>query len=86
MSDIGHNSIAKEQLKSVIDRLEHLSDERSAIMEHMKEIYAEAKGNGFNNKAIRKLLSLRKQDKDKLAEDRAMLELYAAAIGCLDLI
>jgi uncharacterized protein (UPF0335 family) len=52
----------------------------------MKEVFSEAKGEGFDTKAIRKLLALRKQDRNKLAEDRAMLELYAAAIGCLDLI
>ena len=86
MSDVGHNSVAKDQLKSVLDRIENLDDERAAIMEHMKEVYAEAKGNGFDTKAIRKLVALRKKDAAKLAEDRAILELYAAAIGCLDLI
>jgi len=86
MSEVGHNSIASGQLKSVLERIENLDDERGAIMEAMKSIYAEAKGNGFDTKAIRKLVALRKADKAKLAEDRAMLELYAAAIGCLDLI
>lgn len=86
MGDVGHNSVATSQLKSVLERIENLDDERGAIMEAMKEVYSEAKGNGFDTKAIRKLVSLRRQDRAKLAEDKAMLELYATALGCLDLI
>jgi uncharacterized protein (UPF0335 family) len=82
----GHNSVAGDQLRAVLERLENLDDERGAIVEGMKAIYSEAKGNGFDTKAIRKLVSLRKMDRNKLAEDKAMLELYAAALGCLDLV
>lgn len=52
----------------------------------MKYVYSEAKGNGFNTKAIKKLVALRKLDRTKLLEDKAMLELYAVALGCLDLV
>ena len=88
VSDIGHNSapVAGARLKSFIDRLETLDEQKMDLMADMKEVFSEAKGEGFDTKPIRKLLALRKQDRNKLAEDRAMLELYAAAIGCLDLI
>jgi uncharacterized protein (UPF0335 family) len=82
----GHNSVAGEQLRSILERVEKLEDEKAALMEDMKYVYTEAKGNGFDTKAIKKLVSLRKMDRNKLAEDKAMLELYAAALGCLDLV
>lgn len=89
MSDeapIGHNSVASDQLRSVIERVERLEQEKVDLMEDIKAVYSEAKGNGFDTKAIKKLVSLRKKDRSKLAEDKAMLELYAAALGCLDLV
>jgi uncharacterized protein (UPF0335 family) len=86
MGDIGHNSVAGNQLQSILDRVERLEAEKASLMEDMKYVYAEAKGNGFDTKAIKKLVALRKVDKTKLAEDKAMLELYASALGCLDLI
>lgn len=83
---IGHNSIAGEALKSFIERLERLDAEKAEIAEQMKEVKAEAKGNGFDPKTITKLVALRKKDKTRLMEDKAMLELYAHALGCEDLI
>ncbi len=86
MSEVGHNSVASEHLLSVVERIERLEHEKAEIAEAVKEVYAEAKGNGFDVKALRKLVYLRKLDPSKLAEDKAMLELYASALGCLDLI
>ena len=88
MPDVGHNGppVASDQLKSIIERLETLNAEKAEIAEYIKEVLGEAKGNGFDTKAIRKIVALRKQDRAKLAEDKAVLELYAAAIGCLDLV
>jgi len=85
-ASMGHNSVASEQLKSVIDRIERLNVEGEALRDDIKYVYSEAKGNGFDTKSIRKLVALRKKDSGKLAEEKAMLELYANAIGCLDLV
>jgi uncharacterized protein (UPF0335 family) len=82
----GHNSVASGQLQSIIERVERLEEEKTSLLEDMKYVYSEAKGNGYNTKAIKRLVTLRKLDRTKLAEDKAMLELYAAALGCLDLV
>lgn len=86
MAEVGHNSVASGQLQSIIDRVEKLEEEKTSLLEDMKYVYSEAKGNGYDIKAIKKLVALRKLDRTKLAEDRAMLELYATALGCLDLV
>jgi uncharacterized protein (UPF0335 family) len=74
-------SFAKGQLKSLVERIEKLEEEKKAIAGDIKEIYAEAKGNGFDTKAIRKLISLRKKDFDERKEEEAILELYMQALG-----
>jgi uncharacterized protein (UPF0335 family) len=86
VAEVGHNSVASGQLQSIIDRVEKLEEEKASLLEDMKYVYSEAKGNGYDTKAIKKLVALRKLDRTKLAEDKAMLELYAAALGCLDLV
>jgi uncharacterized protein (UPF0335 family) len=88
MPDVGHNGppVASDQLRSIIERVETLEDEKAVAAEYIKEVYAEAKGNGFDTKSLRKLVALRKKDRTKLLEDKAVLELYAAALGCLDLV
>ena len=87
MSDtLGHNSVAHEQLRSVIERLENLAEEKSEVQEQIKEVFAEAKGNGFDTKALRKLLAVRKKDRAKATEELAILRLYASALGCDDLV
>jgi len=84
---IGHNTpTAPDQLRSIIERIERLEEEKSEVAACIKEVYAEAKGNGFDTKALRKLVALRKKDRDKAMEERAILELYANALGCADLI
>ena len=77
---------AQGRLRSLIERLERLDEDKQAVMADMKEVFAEAKGEGYDVTALRKLLSLRKKDKAKLQEQNAILQLYAAAVGCEDLI
>lgn len=94
MSGVGHNSggdastqpdvlnaTAQGQLKSIIERVERLEQEKAELLEQIKEVLAEAKGNGFDVKIIRKVIRLRKQDRAKRQEEEAILDLYLSAIG-----
>jgi uncharacterized protein (UPF0335 family) len=83
MTEIGHNSIAKDQLKSIIERVERLEEDKKAISDDIKDVYSEAKGNGFDAKALRRIVALRKQDPDKRAEQDAILDTYMHALGML---
>lgn len=74
------------QLRSILERVERLEAEKAEVAEQVKEVYSEAKGNGFDVKVLRKLVSLRKKDPAKLREENAILELYAVASGNLDLV
>lgn len=81
MPEIG--GIAGEALKSVVERIERLDEEKRALSEDIKEVYAQAKGSGFEPKIIRQILKIRKMDKDKLDEEESLLELYKRALGML---
>ena len=84
MSDVGHNSgVSNGQLRSVIERIERLEEEKAATSADIKEVYAEAKGNGFDTKTIRQLVRIRKQDAAERQEAEALLELYKNALGML---
>jgi uncharacterized protein (UPF0335 family) len=72
---------AKDQLKAVVERVERLEEEKKAIADDIKEIYAEAKGNGFDTKVLRQIVRIRKQDHAERMEQEALLELYMAALG-----
>jgi uncharacterized protein (UPF0335 family) len=74
-------SFAQGQLKSIIERIERLEEEKKAIAGDIKEVYAEAKGHGFDTKILRKVVSLRKKDANERQEEEAILELYLAALG-----
>ena len=74
-------SVAADQLKSFIERIERLEEEKAGIAGDIKEIYAEAKGNGFDTKAMRRIISLRKKDHAERQEEEAILELYMQALG-----
>jgi Uncharacterized protein conserved in bacteria len=78
---IPNESIAADQLKATIERIERREEEKSGISADIREIYAEAKGNGFDIKAIRRIIALRKQDYSERSEEEAILELYMQAIG-----
>ncbi len=77
--DVG--GVAGQRLNSFIERIERLEEEKSVLMEDIKEVYAEAKGVGFDVKVMRKLIGLRKMDTEKRRELEDILELYKAAIG-----
>jgi uncharacterized protein (UPF0335 family) len=77
------NSTAQTQLKTIIERIERLEEDKAAVMTDLKEVYLEAKGNGFDVKILRKVIRLLKQDKAKRLEEDALLELYLSAIGGL---
>src|SRR5690242_14199733 len=81
MADFG--GIAGEQLKSLIERIERLEDEKRALGEDIKEVYAEAKGTGFDPKIMRQLIKIRKMDKDEHDEQESLLDLYKRALGML---
>lgn len=74
-------TIAREQLKSIIERVERLEEEKQAIAGDIRDIYAEAKANGYDAKTLRKVVRLRKQDSDQREEEEAMLALYLHALG-----
>jgi uncharacterized protein (UPF0335 family) len=74
-------SFAKDQLKSIVERIERLEEEKQALADDIKEVYAEAKGNGFDTKVLRKIVSIRKQDHNERMEQEALLELYLTALG-----
>jgi len=74
---------AKDALKAIIERIEHLEEEKKAISDDIRDVYAEAKGNGFDVKALRTVVRLRKQDKTERAEQEAILEVYLQALGMI---
>lgn len=84
MTTTGHNSgVSNDQLRSIIERVERLEEEKAALAADIKEVYAEAKGNGFDTKTIRQLVRIRKQDAAERQEAEALLELYKNALGML---
>jgi uncharacterized protein (UPF0335 family) len=74
-------SFAHGQLRAFVERIERLEEEKSTIAGDIKEIYAEAAGNGFDVKILRKLIALRKQDDNERQETESMLDVYMAALG-----
>lgn len=88
MSKIGHNSgnttaPTKDQIKAIVERVERLEEEKKAIADDIRDVYAEAKGNGFDVKALREIVRIRKQDAEKRKEHEAVLEVYMHALGML---
>lgn len=79
-SDVTYN-VTADELRQFIERYEHLEAEKRDIADQLKEVMAEAKGRGYDTKVLRKVIALRKRDKDDLAEEEAVLEMYKAALG-----
>ncbi len=73
--------VAQDQLRSFVERIERLEEEKKTISDDIKDVYAEAKGNGFDTKVLRKVISLRKQDANERQEQDAILDLYLQALG-----
>lgn len=74
-------SAAQGRLRTIIERLERLEEDKQAVMLDMKEVFAEAKGQGYDVKILRQVLRIRKQDKAKRQEAEAILDLYLSALG-----
>ena len=79
---VGHN-VAKDMIRSVVERVEKLEEERKAISDDIKDVYTEAKGNGLDVKALRTIVRMRKQDADERANQEAVLEIYMQALGMI---
>lgn len=79
----GHNSgeVSGTRLKALIERVERLEEEKKALSEDVRDIYAEAKATGFDPKVMRKIVSLRKTNLEKRREEQELLDLYMSAIG-----
>jgi len=74
---------AKDHLKAFVERIERLEEEKKALADDVRDVYAEAKANGFDTKALRSIIRLRKQDVDERKEHEAILETYMHALGML---
>jgi uncharacterized protein (UPF0335 family) len=79
MSDVG--GIAVERLKSFIERIERLEEEKRVLGNDIKEVYAEAKGTGFEPKIMRQIIKIRRMDKEEVDEEESLLDLYKRALG-----
>jgi uncharacterized protein (UPF0335 family) len=80
---VARNSEAVDgaHLRAFVERIERLEEEKKALGDDVRDVYAEAKGAGFDTKVIRKVVSIRKQDRDKRREEEEILEIYLAALG-----
>lgn len=75
------NQVTADELRQFVERIERLEEEKRDIADQIKEVFAESKSRGFDQKALRAIISLRKRDRDELAEHEAVLELYKEALG-----
>ena len=83
MSDAAHG-VARDQLRAFVERIERLEEEKKTIADDIKDVYGEAKGTGFDTKILKKIISIRKQDKDERMEQEAILETYMIALGMIE--
>ncbi|WP_287885699.1 MULTISPECIES: DUF2312 domain-containing protein [Paracoccus] len=81
MQDNDTYTVTADELRQFVERIEHLEAEKRDIAEQIKEVYAEAKGRGYDGAALRQIVALRRKDKDQVAEQEAVLELYKSALG-----
>ncbi len=84
MNDMNTDSsyrVTADELRQFIERFERLEAEKKDIMDQQKEVMAEAKSRGYDTRVLRKLVTLRKRDKDDIAEEEAVLEMYKEALG-----
>ena len=82
-SEQATTQFARDQLKAIIERIERLEEEKKTISDDIRDVYAEAKGNGFDVKALRTIVRLRKQDANERQEQETILETYMQALGML---
>lgn len=81
MTEIGHNSVAKDQIKSIVERVERLEEDKAAIASDIREVYLEAKGNGLDVKALRAIVRYRKEDAADREEREVIFAIYLNALG-----
>jgi uncharacterized protein (UPF0335 family) len=81
LNDGPGQTVAAGQLRAFIERIERLEEEKQTIADDIKDVYAEMKGSGFDTKAVRTIIRLRKKDQAERQEEEAMLDLYKAALG-----
>ncbi|HWJ72773.1 DUF2312 domain-containing protein [Mesorhizobium sp. BR1-1-16] len=81
MSNEDVQGVAAAQLRSIVERIERLEEEKKAIADDIKDVYGEAKGNGYDTKVLRTIIRLRKQDASEREEQDAILDLYKQALG-----
>ncbi|MBM2577870.1 DUF2312 domain-containing protein [Jannaschia sp. Os4] len=77
----GDYAVTADELRQLIERIERLEAEKADIAEQVKEVYAEAKGRGYDTKVMRKVIALRKREADDIAEEEAILDMYKEALG-----
>ena len=82
-AEFGSTTVHAAQLRSIIERIERLEEEKKEVAEQITEVYAEAKGNGFDTKTLRKVIALRRKSTEERSEEEAMLDLYLQALGML---
>jgi len=83
MSSPDTYAVTADELRQFVERYEHLEAEKKDIADQQKEVMAEAKGRGYDTKALRTIIALRKKKPDDLAEEEAVLEVYKAALGMI---
>jgi len=80
---VSTTSVAAGPLRAIIERIERLEEEKKEVAEQVKEVYAEAKANGFDTRTLRRIVSLRKKDAEGREEEEALLDLYMSALGMI---
>lgn len=78
---IGDNSVAADQVRAFIERVERLEEEKRGLAEDVKSVFAEAKGRGLDVKILRKIVAIRRMDRDKWREENEILDVYLTALG-----
>jgi uncharacterized protein (UPF0335 family) len=81
--DFSATQVPAAQLRAIVERIERLEEEKKAVSAQIKEVYDEAKGNGFDVKTLRKVVAIRKKKPEERSEEEAMLDLYLHALGML---
>ena len=82
-ADFSQTAVPAAQLRAIVERIERLEEEKKAVAAQIKEVYDEAKGNGFDVKTLRKIVQLRRKKPEERTEEEAMLDLYMHALGML---
>lgn len=80
---IDANAVSRDQIRAFIERIERLEEEKKTIADDIRDVYGEAKGSGFDTKALRQIIALRKKDEQERMEEEAVLDTYMIALGMI---